>query len=122
MNVIGDIILEDIKETTRGLRREDFEGRKVLVTGGAGLIGSWIYDVPVGLDAEVACLDDLSTGRLEYVDHLVGSPDFEFLSRDICTFKDGESSNLILHLANHTSFENINGISARANARKKRSW
>jgi UDP-glucose 4-epimerase len=42
-------------------------GRRVIVTGGAGFIGSHVVDAFVALGDEVVALDDLSTGRREHV-------------------------------------------------------
>ena len=63
--MIDQIILEDIERIKSDLKREDLEGKRVLVTGGAGFIGGWLCDVLVSFDAEVACLDNLSTGKME---------------------------------------------------------
>jgi UDP-glucose 4-epimerase len=43
-------------------------GHRVIVTGGAGFIGSHVVDAFVALGAEVVVVDDLSTGRREHVD------------------------------------------------------
>jgi UDP-glucose 4-epimerase len=40
---------------------------KILVTGGAGFIGSWVADVYINGGHEVLILDDLSTGRRENI-------------------------------------------------------
>jgi nucleoside-diphosphate-sugar epimerase len=53
--------------------------RKVLVTGGAGFIGSHLCEVLHEDGWEVYALDDLSTGSLENVEHLRGSPDFHLV-------------------------------------------
>ena len=103
--MIDTIILEDIERIKRNVRKEDFEGKKVLVTGGAGFIGSWICDVLMSLTAEVACLDNLSTGKMDYIDHLLDEPRFQFFNEDVCTFKSGERYDLIFHLASHASPE-----------------
>lgn len=59
-----------------------FEGMRVLVTGGAGFIGSNLALRLLEEGARVMVLDDLSTGRLENLgDHLA---DLEFLRGDIC--------------------------------------
>jgi UDP-glucose 4-epimerase len=52
---------------------------KVLVTGGAGFIGSHLADALVAGGNQVVLLDDLSTGRLSNIEHLVGRPDVEFV-------------------------------------------
>jgi len=74
-----------------------------LVTGGAGFIGSWLCDALISLDAEVACLDNLSTGIMRNIDHLVDKPRFEFVNADVCTFKTNGEFDYIFHLASHAS-------------------
>jgi len=58
-------------------------GMKVLVTGGAGFIGSWLCETLVDMGAYVTCLDNLSTGRIENIEHLLGKDNFSFLRADI---------------------------------------
>jgi len=77
----------------------------VLVTGGAGFIGSWLCDVLVAVDAKVACLDNLSTGVMRNVDHLVNNSKFEFLNDDVCTFEADNEFDYIFHMASHASPE-----------------
>jgi len=80
-----------------------FEGKRVLVTGGAGFIGSWLCDVLFSSNAEVACLDNLSTGMMRNIDHLMGKPKFEFLNADVCTFETKNKIDYIFHMASHAS-------------------
>jgi len=82
-----------------------FEGKRALVTGGAGFIGSWLCDLLVSFETDVTCLDNLSTGMTKNVKHLVGKSKFEFAKADVCTFKTKAQFNYILHLASHASPE-----------------
>lgn len=58
-----------------------FKKRKILVTGGAGFIGSHIVDRLVSLGAEVTVLDNLVTGNLENIKHNLGK--IKFLQKDL---------------------------------------
>lgn len=52
---------------------------KALITGGAGFIGSHLADHLIARGDQVILLDDLSTGRYENIEHLLGRPDAEFV-------------------------------------------
>lgn len=62
-------------------------GKKVLVTGGAGFVGSNLCDHFVKSNNEVYCLDDLSTGKKENIEHLMDLPNFHFIKGDIRDYK-----------------------------------
>ncbi len=55
----------------------------ILVTGGAGFVGSHLCDRLVERGDDVICLDNLFTGRKRNVQHLLGNPRFEFVRHDI---------------------------------------
>ena len=55
----------------------------ILVTGGAGFVGSHLCDRLVERGDDVICLDNFFTGRKENVSHLVGHPRFELIRHDI---------------------------------------
>jgi len=103
--MIGNIISEDMEEIKDPLKRDFYEGKKVLVTGGAGFIGSWLCDVLISLGAEVMSVDDFSTGRMKNVDHIMKNPCFKLVKRDVCAFESKEKFNLIFHMAGHASPE-----------------
>ena len=54
-----------------------------LVTGGAGFIGSHLCDRLVAEGARVIALDNLQTGRLSNIEHLLGSNAFDFVQHDV---------------------------------------
>lgn len=56
---------------------------RVVVTGGAGFIGSHLCDALITRGDQVVCLDNLSSGRFCNVAHLVGRPDFTFIEFDV---------------------------------------
>lgn len=59
------------------------EGSVFLVTGGAGFVGSNLCEAILDLGYEVRCLDDLSTGKQENVDFLMGRSGYTFIKGDI---------------------------------------
>jgi UDP-glucuronate decarboxylase len=101
--VTDDIISEDMDTIKSAVKCECFKGKKVLVTGGAGFIGSWLCDVLVDFDADVTALDDLSTGRRQNIDHLIKESNFKFVKSDVCKFQSVEKFDFILHMAGHAS-------------------
>ena len=62
----------------------NYEGSKrVLVTGGAGFLGSHLCDRLLADGNEVVCLDNLFTGSKRNISHLLGNPRFEFIRHDV---------------------------------------
>jgi UDP-glucuronate decarboxylase len=62
-----------------------YESRKrILVTGGAGFLGSHLIDRLIGQGHEVICADNLFTGAKRNLEHLHNHPRFEFLRHDVC--------------------------------------
>lgn len=57
--------------------------RRVLVAGGAGFVGSHVAERLLGAGAEVICLDNLQTGRLANVAHLMQEGRFSVLRHDV---------------------------------------
>ena len=56
---------------------------RVAVTGGAGFLGSHLCDALTGRGDQVVCLDNLSTGRVGNIAHLIGHPGFVFSHCDV---------------------------------------
>src|SRR5437667_7858258 len=57
--------------------------KRILVTGGAGFLGSHLVDRLLNLGHEVVCADNLFTGTKRNIEHLHGNPRFEFLRHDV---------------------------------------
>ena len=64
--------------------RVSLQGRKVLVTGAAGFIGSHLSEGLVRAGAEVVAIDDLSAGKTSNIQHLASRPNFRFEKMDVC--------------------------------------
>lgn len=64
--------------------REYFAEKRVLVTGGAGFLGSHLIDRLIEAGNEVLCVDNLFTGSKRNIEHLLGHPRFEFMRHDVC--------------------------------------
>mgnify|MGYP000235860955 CR=1 FL=1 len=56
---------------------------RILITGGAGFIGSHLCDRLLGSGHDVICLDNLFTGQKNNIRHLLDHPYFEFLRHDV---------------------------------------
>ena len=64
--------------------RNVYGRKRVLVTGGAGFLGSHLIDRLLDRGDEVLCVDNLFTGDKSNLDHLAGHPRFEFMRHDVC--------------------------------------
>ena len=99
-------IQEDIKTiiNTCSNEGEVFENKTILVTGGAGFLGSWICDVLIGLGGRVLCLDNFSSGRNANIEHLLKLDKFIFKEGDISEpFSFDEDIDFVLHFASRAS-------------------
>ena len=56
---------------------------RILITGGAGFLGSHLSDRLLAEGHEVICMDNLSTGRKVNIEHLFQNPKFEFIRHDV---------------------------------------
>lgn len=57
--------------------------KRILITGGAGFLGSHLCERLLKQGHEILCLDNLFTGRKQNIAHLLAHPNFEFIRHDI---------------------------------------
>lgn len=60
-----------------------FEAKRILVTGGAGFLGSHLIDRLLARGDEIVCIDNLFTGSKRNIYHLHSHPRFEFIRHDV---------------------------------------
>jgi dTDP-glucose 4,6-dehydratase len=76
------------------------QGARVVVTGGAGFVGSWLCERLLTEGAAVWCVDDFSTGSPEKVAHLADHPGFTLAEADVSAeIPVSERVDAVLHLA-----------------------
>ena len=64
----------------------------ILVTGGAGFIGSNLCEILLKMGAKVVCLDNFSTGKRENIEPLFSFPTFQLIEGDIRHLKDCQNA------------------------------
>lgn len=77
---------------------------RILITGGAGFLGSHLSDLLIGKGHEVVAMDNLITGRTENIAHLMGHPRFSFIKYNVCDYVHIDGAlDAILHFASPAS-------------------
>jgi len=78
--------------------------QRVVITGGAGFLGSHLCDHLVAKGAEVVVLDNLATGSLDNLAHLSGNPALSFQKQDVTEYLDVDGPvDAVLHFASPAS-------------------
>ena len=102
-NKLDEIIRQGINRIVENVENK-FENLNILVTGGAGFIGSWLCDVLTKQNANVTCLDNLTSGLLENINHLKEKKNFTFINHDISRpYYPDQKIDFIFHLASRAS-------------------
>ena len=82
---------------------KELKNKHVLVTGGAGFIGSNLCAYLLQNNVKVTCLDNLITGKLENIEELMSNANFKFINGDITNLNDCTNAckdiDIILHQA-----------------------
>ena len=81
----------------------EVNNKKILITGGAGFIGSNLVGSFLNAHNTVVCLDNFSTGKQKNLKEFFGNPDFKLIEGDIRNFNDCETAvrgvDIVLHQA-----------------------
>jgi len=78
--------------------------KKVLITGGAGFIGSHLCDYLIARGDRVTCVDNLLTGSPDNIAHLMGNRNFSFINLDVTNYiYVADEVDAILHFASPAS-------------------
>ncbi|NQU98297.1 SDR family oxidoreductase [Candidatus Woesearchaeota archaeon] len=78
--------------------------KRILVTGGAGFIGSHLCDVLIEQRNKVICVDNLATGHMYHIHHLLKKKNFKFIKHDVIkSFNIRGRIDQIYHLASRAS-------------------
>lgn len=103
-------IEKDVRAIADALKNSsiDYADLRVLITGGAGFLGSYICDVLIEMGATVVCVDNLSSGRLENIQELIDQNEgqFTFIRQDIVDasiLEIEDQFDVILHLASRAA-------------------
>jgi len=101
------VIKEDLNNILNTLKKREvnFEDQNILITGGSGFLGSYLCDILTMQHANVTCIDNLSSGRLENIQHLLDNYDnFKFIKHDISEpIEISEKLDYIFHFASRAN-------------------
>jgi UDP-glucuronate decarboxylase len=101
--MIDRIIRQDLEKIKAVVSSGGFSEKNILVTGGAGFIGSWLVDVLIDFGANVTVVDNFSTGRIENITHLSDNNKFKIVRADVCDSIEETKIDIIFHMAAHAS-------------------
>jgi len=77
---------------------------RVLITGGAGFLGSHLCDRLIGMGHQVVCIDNLITGSMDNLAHLLGHERFTFVNYNVCDYLYVEGPlDAVMHFASPAS-------------------
>eukprot|EP00043_Microstomoeca_roanoka_P017099 m.177250 g.177250 ORF g.177250 m.177250 type:complete len:454 (+) comp16570_c8_seq1:231-1592(+) len=73
----------EFKQFPEVVKRNEFDRKRILITGGAGFVGSHLTDALMMQGHEVTVIDNFFTGRKKNVEHWIGHPNFELINHDV---------------------------------------
>jgi len=84
---------------------------KILITGGAGFIGSHLCDSLLNQNHKIVVIDNLILGKLENISHLIGLDRFSFIEEDLLNLESlqqifrEQSFEMVFHLAANSDIQ-----------------
>ncbi len=86
-------------------------GKTILITGGAGFIGSHLSEKLLSYDNKIIVVDNLVTGSLENIKHLLDKPNFKFINQNVSVYFNVEDKlDWVMHLASPASPVDFNKL------------
>jgi UDP-glucuronate decarboxylase len=81
-----------------------FGDKEILITGGAGFLGSYMCEALIESNAKATCLDNLASGLASNIEHLKGNENFNFIEHDISKPINFENEfDLVIHMASRAA-------------------
>jgi len=105
---VGRVIQRDLDEIRNRINLDALSGMNVVITGGAGFLESWIADSISPYVDSLLIIDNLSTGSISNVAHLLRNPKVKFIMADVVDYEirkkvgsviDISDIDIIFHLA-----------------------
>jgi UDP-glucuronate decarboxylase len=95
---------QEIDIIQKSLGDISFEDNRILVTGGAGFLGSWMCETLIHSGAFVTCIDNLASGRKTNIEPLMDNERFLFIEHDISTpLPVSDRLDYVFHMASRAS-------------------
>lgn len=94
----------DIQVILNNLEYLSLAGKRILITGGAGFLGSWMCETVLAKGGSVVCIDNFSSGRPSNIEHFNRSPQFSIVHHDISQPLEIEGRfDCVMHCASRAS-------------------
>ena len=95
---------EELDVICRNLGDISFEDQRVLVTGGAGFLGSWMCETLITSGAYVTCIDNFASGQISNIESLMDNERFRFIRHDISSpLPIDKHLDYVFHMASRAS-------------------